>query len=134
MNETKSQLQSTNERIELWPLLFVQDIERSISFYCDRLGFQLAHKAESDGKVFWCRVSRQGCSIMLQQAEAEDGPVEQGGRGIIFYFVCHDVVRIYQELTERGLSLEPPRTAYYGMRQVHIPEPDGYSLCFESEA
>ena len=71
---------------------------------------------------------------MLQQAEAEDGPVDQRGRGILFYFVCEDVDRIYEEFTERGLSLASPETAYYGMRQVHVPNPDGYSLWFESAA
>jgi len=32
----------------------------------------------------------------------------------------------------RGLKLDPPRTAYYGMNQLFVPEPNGYALCFES--
>src|SRR5262245_22539591 len=113
--------------MELWPLLFVEDMKRSISFYCDRLGFRLVRQAESEGRVFWCRLCRQDCSLMLQQAEAVDGPAEHRGRGVIFYFVCEDADRMYQELTERGLSLTPPKTAPYGMRQVYLPDPDGYS-------
>jgi len=117
---------------ELCPLLFVRDIQRSIDFYCQMLGFKLARQAESEGKVFWCRLERDGCSLMLQQAEAEDGPGTGRGRGVIFYFICDDVDRMHAELTSRGLSLAAPETAYYGMRQVMVPEPDGYSLCFES--
>src|SRR4249920_988760 len=74
---------------ELWPLLFVADIERSVAFYRDQLAFTLARRADdASGKLFWCRLERGGCSIMLQQAqEAEDGPAQGRGRGVIFYFI-----------------------------------------------
>jgi uncharacterized glyoxalase superfamily protein PhnB len=120
---------------ELWPLLIVSDIERSVAFYHDRLGFTLARQAtDSKGKIFWCRLERGGCSVMLQQAEEEeDGPAEGRGRGVIFYFICDDADVMYAELSGRGLRLDPPSVAYYGMKQVFVPEPDGYELCFESE-
>jgi uncharacterized glyoxalase superfamily protein PhnB len=120
---------------ELWPLLFVEDIDRSIAFYRDQLGFTLARQAtDGDGRIFWCRVERGGCSVMLQQAEeAEDGPAEGRGRGVIFYFICDDVDVMHAELARRGMRLDPPKVAYYGMKQLFVPEPDGYELCFESE-
>lgn len=118
---------------QLWPLLFVQDIERSVRFYRDQLGFSLVNRADAHAKMFWCRLERGGASIMLQQAEDEDGPAEGRGRGVAFYFVCDDADAMYRELTSRGLQLEPPKVAYYGMKQLFVPEPDGYSICFESE-
>ena len=116
----------------IWPLLAVQDINRSVEFYQDRLGFTVVGKAESDGKMFWCRLERGGSSIMLQQAEDEDGPAEDRGRGISFYFICDDADAMYADLLSRGLQLRPPSLAYYGMKQLFVPEPDGYSICFES--
>ena len=82
--------------------------------------------------MFWCRLERGGSSIMLQQAEDEDGPAEDRGRGISFYFVCDDADAMYADLLSRGLQLRPPSLAYYGMKQLFVPEPDGYSICFES--
>lgn len=117
---------------ELWPLLRVTDIERSIAFYRDQLGFDVVSDAKAEGRTFWCRLKRGSASIMLQQAEAEDGPAEGRGRGVGFFFVCDDADAVYDELTGRGLKLKPPTTAYYGMRQVFVPEPDGYKICFES--
>ena len=119
---------------QLKPLLAVSDIQRSIEFYRDRLGFNLTGQAENDGKMFWCSMERGGSAIMLQQAEEEDGPAEGRGRGVSFYFVCDDADAIHAELTSRGLQLSPPTMAYYGMRQVVVPEPDGYYFCFESPA
>jgi uncharacterized glyoxalase superfamily protein PhnB len=96
------------------------------------LGFALTGQAENEGKMFWCSMARHGSVIMLQEAEEEDGAPKGFGRGISFYFVCDDADAMYAELTSRGLQLDPPSVAYYGMKQVVVPEPDGYYICFES--
>ena len=117
---------------QVWPLLAVEDMDRSIDFYRDRLGFAMVGHAESKGHLFWCRLERGGSSLMLQRANEEDGPAEARGRGIAFYFVCDDADAMYTELSGRGMQLTPPSVADYGMKQLFVPEPDGYSICFES--
>jgi uncharacterized glyoxalase superfamily protein PhnB len=119
---------------ELWPLLLAADLERSLAFYRDQLGFSVVDEAQAAGRTFWCRLQRGGAALMLQQAEAEDGPAEGRGRGVSLYFVCDDVEAVYAEFVARGLKLDPPAVAYYGMKQVFVPEPDGYVICFESAA
>src|SRR5258707_11156173 len=69
---------------QLWPLLTVQEIGRSVEFYCDRLGFAVVGRADSEEKMFWCRLERDGASLMLQQAEDEDGPATGRGPGVTF--------------------------------------------------
>jgi len=117
---------------QLWPLLFVQDLDRSIAFYRDRLGFDVVAHDSINDRIYWCRLERGGASLMLQQAEAEDGPAAGRGHGVAFYFVCNDADAFHAEFTARGLSLEPPSVAHYGMKQLFVPEPDGYDICFES--
>lgn len=117
---------------QIWPLLAVEDIGRSIDFYRDRLGFAVVGQAESEGRVFWCRMSRSSASIMLQQAEDDDGPAGERGRGVTLYFICDDADSMHADLSSRGLRLAAPSLAPYGMKQVFVPEPDGYSICFES--
>jgi glyoxylase I family protein len=117
---------------QLWPLLAVTDIERSVAFYRDELGFSVAGEAESNGKLFWCRVVRGGASLMLQQADEEDGPPAQWGRGVAFYFVCDEVDALERELARAGVAHEPVSVAEYGMKQLFVREPDGYLVCFES--
>lgn len=70
---------------------------------------------------------------MLQQHETVDGSLEGLGHGVSFYYVCDDADAIYHELTAKGLSLNPPATADYGMCQLFVAEPDGYTICFESQ-
>jgi uncharacterized glyoxalase superfamily protein PhnB len=119
---------------QLQPLLAVQDIQRSIAFYRDQLGFAMKGQAENEGKVFWCSMERDGVTIMLEEGADEVGPPEGRGRGVSFYILCEDADAIHAELTSRGLKLSPPAVAYYGMKQLVVPEPDGYYLCFESPA
>ncbi len=118
---------------QLWPLLSVRDISRSVRFYCEQLGFKLAgDDGKSAGQMRWCRVERGGSSIMLQQFRQEADEGTAWGRGVEFYFICDDVDAMYAELSARGVELEAPSVAYYGMKQIFVPEPDGYGICFES--
>ena len=117
---------------ELVPLLFVQDMERSAAFYTGRLGFEMTLKWEPEGKLSWCRLERDASAIMLQQACEEDGPAEGRGRGVGFFFNCNDAEALHVELVARGLEVDLPTTAFYGMRQVFVTDPDGYELCFQN--
>lgn len=130
---TRTKTPATAEVTDLWPLLFVHDMKRSLAFYEEQLGFTRVGAAKGDdGAIFWCRLQRGRASLMLQQDCAEDGPTAGRGRGVGLYVICDDADRLYAEFTARGLALAPPTTAYYGMRQLTVPEPDGYYLCFES--
>lgn len=119
--------------LALTPLLFVQNIEVSLAFYRDQLGFEMTQKWEPAGKLAWCRLVRGNAAVMLQQADEEDGPPERRGRGVAFYFLCDDADAMHAELAGRSLSLDPPQVAFYGMKQLYLKDPDGYELCFQNE-
>ena len=115
---------------ELWPLLGVRDIERSLAFYRDRLGFSVAGQDGGEARpTRWARVERDGVSLMLQQS---DNAGRAGVGDVCLYFVCDDADSVHAELLARGLSLNEPEIAYYGMKQLELVDPDGHALCFES--
>ncbi len=117
---------------QLWPLLFVRDIRQSVDFYTDRLGFDVVGKAEGEDGMFWCRLERGGACLMLQQGSPDDDSSGPPAPSVTFYFICEDVDAVFAECSDRGLSLDPPTVAYYGMKQLFVPDPDGYGLCFET--
>ena len=127
----------------IWPLLWVVDLEQSLSFWIDRLGFTLVGANGEAGVRDWCRVERGGASVMLQQSACGPGPGElrDGGdataeeaevESLTLYFVCDDVDALRADLIARGLDLPDPWVAPYGMKQLRIPDPDGYEIWFES--
>ncbi len=118
---------------ELVPLLIVEDMDRSLGFYRDRLGFAVVRTWEPDGRIAWCRAERDGVAIMLQEACDEDGPAEGRGRGTALFLHCDDANVEHQRLGKLGLELAPPQVAFYGMNQFFLTDPDGYELCFQND-
>ncbi|QDV49624.1 VOC family protein [Gimesia fumaroli] len=125
----------TNPAIqELVPLLYVEDASRSTEFYCDQLGFEMKLKWEPEGNLAWCRLERGNAALMLQLAcPDEDGTAAERCKGVGFFFLCDDAQAVYEELSSRGLTLEPPQVAFYGMNQLFMKDPDGYQLCFQNQ-
>ena len=47
------------------------------------------------------------------------------------YFGCPDVDAAFAYLWAKGVRAKEPQTAFYGMRQLYVSDPDGYTLCFQ---
>jgi uncharacterized glyoxalase superfamily protein PhnB len=47
------------------------------------------------------------------------------------YFSCPDVDAAYRHLKSKGIEVDEPKVAPYGMKQVYVHDPDGYALCFQ---
>jgi uncharacterized glyoxalase superfamily protein PhnB len=61
------------------PIFSVTDVEASLRFYVDQLGFTNPWRYDEDGKVYVAQVERQGCAIIL----ADTWP-EKIGKGLLF--------------------------------------------------
>lgn len=126
----------------LAPLLSVFDMPASLKFYCEGLGFELV---TSDGKPAphfdWVLLRLNGAELMLntlydadQRPPAPDPARIVAHRDTIIYFGCPDVDAAYAHLQAMGLNAKPPKVAPYGMKQLYLTDPDGYSLCFQWRA
>jgi catechol 2,3-dioxygenase-like lactoylglutathione lyase family enzyme len=128
--ETKPNVQQTV------PFLAVSDMEASIRYYVDGLGFEITQKWVDEGVLRWCWLQRGGAALMLQEywTEGHDAWVPEGkvGEGVSIYFICQDALAIYHEVKARGLE---PSTPFVGnaMWVVGMSDPDGYQLYFESD-
>ena len=110
------------------PFFFVTDIERSLRFYVDGLGFTMTNRWIDEGKLRWCWLELGGAAMMLQELNA---PKQGLGEGVNICFTCEDALAIYREL--RGRSVEAKRP-FVGnaMWVTGVADPDGYQLYFES--
>jgi hypothetical protein len=46
----------------------VTNLERSLAFYIDGLGFTIQNRWAPDGRLLWCWMSVGGAALMLQEA------------------------------------------------------------------
>jgi catechol 2,3-dioxygenase-like lactoylglutathione lyase family enzyme len=114
------------------PILHVTDVDASLRFYVDQLGFTSPWRYEEDGKAHVAQVERQGCALIL----AATWP-EKIGKGVMFIslnvepetpaalIAALDALRI--EFEAKGVPVKEGR---WGYRLLVVDDPDGNQLFF----
>jgi catechol 2,3-dioxygenase-like lactoylglutathione lyase family enzyme len=114
----------------------VTDVEASLRFYVDRLGFTSPWRYAEDGRVYVAQVERQGCALIL----ADTWP-EKVGKGLMFIslnvepetreaaIAALDALRA--ELEAMGA---PVKDGSWGYRLLVVDDPDGNQLFFNYPA
>lgn len=117
------------------PFLGVSNMEASLRFYVDGLGFAMTHQWVYEGSVRWCWLQRGGAALMLQDFRTDDGgswsPEGKLGSGVSIVFICEDALAMYHEVTERGIGASQPFVGN-SMWVTSLQDPDGYRVEFES--
>ena len=107
------------------PVFFVSDIQNSVRFYVDKLGF-IKKWHEADGKGTVCQVDRGGCEIILCQ----DATHKSQSR--IFLELSRDGVdQLFRDVDERSI---PTKKVWWGYEVLQINDPDGNEIlvCLEN--
>ena len=113
------------------PFFGVENMERSVHFYIEGLGFTFKYQWTPDGKLRWCWLDLGGASLMLQEYLDGRRPEGQLGLGMSVCFMCEDALAIYREVLSRGFHAEEPFVGN-GLWVTKVTDPDGYELYFES--
>ena len=117
------------------PLLGVRDISESLRFYVGGLGFRKTNEWKPEGRLRWCRLELDDVALMLQEfwTDGSHANVPEGklGVGMSLNFTCNDALRIYREMTSRGVAAKRPFVGN-AMWVTSVTDPDGYELHFQS--
>jgi catechol 2,3-dioxygenase-like lactoylglutathione lyase family enzyme len=114
-------IQAIEHRWYMRPVFFVSDIERALSFYVGKLGFEKAWH-EADGKGTVCQVNHGECEIILCKDDTRA-----------------DRARLYVELSRAGLDQLLRETversvatqkSWWGSDVIRVDDPDGNELFF----
>jgi lactoylglutathione lyase len=117
------------------PFFGVSDIEASLRFYRDGLGFAMTKHWKPEGKLRWCWLQQGGAALMLQEFWKEghhaNVPTEKLGVGVSVCFICADALALYRQFKAAGIQASRPFVGN-GMWVTSVTDPDGYKLDFES--
>jgi uncharacterized glyoxalase superfamily protein PhnB len=114
------------------PVLHVTDVEASLRFYVDRLGFTSPWRYQEEGRTYVAQVERQGCALILSNQWPE-----KVGKGLIFIslnveqqtseaaIVALDTLRAELEARDVGV-----KEVFWGYRLLVVDDPDGNQLFF----
>ena len=123
---------SSNIRLAV-PFFMVRNMEASLNFYVDKLGFKKTIDWTPRGKIEWCWLKRDEVSLMLQEPRNKTKFDQEGpdGKGISICFQCADALALYHEFTAKGVEIKEPFVGN-NLWVVAFDDPDGYRLDFES--
>jgi catechol 2,3-dioxygenase-like lactoylglutathione lyase family enzyme len=111
------------------PFFRVTNMETSIRYYVEGLGFELTKKWIPKDKIEWCWLQLGAAALMLQEFRKK--PEEKVGVGVSVCFQCQDALRIYREVKARGIEARRPFVGN-AMWVTGMADPDGYRIEFES--
>ena len=110
------------------PQFLVADLDRSIRFYTEQLGFDLDFRYEH----FYAGIVRDGHSIHLKLADATRGEREfrRKNEHLDVTFTVADLHAVYKDTKDRSVPIiQPLREMPYG-HEFYVADPDGYILAF----
>ena len=114
------------------PVLHVSDVEASLRFYVERLGFTSPWRYDEDGRARVAQVDRQGCALIL----ADTWP-EKADRGLMFISLNVEpptreaataaLDELRAEFEGKGVAV---KEGSWGYRVLVVDDPDGNQLMF----
>jgi catechol 2,3-dioxygenase-like lactoylglutathione lyase family enzyme len=116
------------------PSFIVKDLQTSITYYRERLGFQLDFQGPDEGP-FWAGVSRDGIGIMLKAVASDVPPIPNHTRhewappDALIYSTVPDA--LFEEFSRRGATFVKTLSfVEEGLWGFTISDADGYVLVF----
>jgi uncharacterized glyoxalase superfamily protein PhnB len=124
-----------HELKKLTPNLVVSNVERSMAFYRDVLGFKVDVTVPDASPYVFASVQSGPVEIFLNAPEPalaeypafKDRPI--GGTLTLFIDVA-DIARVYESLQSRVKVTMPIEKKWYGVTEFAFEDPDGYVLTF----
>ena len=114
------------------PQFLVEDLDRAIAYYRDRLGFEIDFTYES----FYASVSRDGFAIHLKHGPnlADDRANRKQYEHLDAYISVSGIQALFSELQARGAEVvKPLEERPWACRDFYVEDSEGYILCFSEQ-
>ena len=120
---------------KLTPNLMVEDVNRTIEFYRDVLGFEVQVTVPEAGQFDWAMLGRDGVTLMFQSRASlggeipalADAPI---GGAVTFYTEVEGVEALHAQLRGRVEIVQALHDTFYGTREFCFRDCNGYLISF----
>jgi uncharacterized glyoxalase superfamily protein PhnB len=115
--------------------LTVGDLERSLAWYRDVLGFTVGERWEEAGRLRGVQMKAGHCDVLLNQDDFQKGGDRAKGVGVrLWLSTAQDVDAVAERARAEGAVLDqPPAETSWGAYVFAITDPDGYRLTIVRE-
>lgn len=114
--------------------LFVEDVEASVRFYTEKLGFQLSRMerdADGDNRATFAVLSLGSAAILIADRALEGDLALPPGGGVHIRIMVDDVDAMHARALGAGVPIVGDiADRSYGLRDFIVEDPDGFRLRF----
>jgi uncharacterized glyoxalase superfamily protein PhnB len=123
--------------MKLTPVLIVKEIEKSLPFWVDRMGFTKTVDVPEGDQLGFVILVREGAEVMMQSIASalKDEPKfapKGDGHNVGLFLEVDDFADVLRRLDGYPITM-PERTTFYGMREIGVYEPGGHVVVFAAK-
>ena len=132
--ERRAQPESFRAR-SLGASLTVRDLEKSVAWYSDVVGFTVDQRHEREGTLRAVSLKAGSVRILLNQDDGAKGWDRVKGEGLSLQFTtAQSVDDVAERIRSHGGTLaSEPADMPWGARVFRVTDPDGFKLVISSE-
>ena len=124
---------------KLTPNLMVEDVQQTLAFYHDVLGFKVLMTLPDRPPFNFAIVQRDEVELMFQSRSSlsENVPALTGhpiGASQTFYIEVEGLAKLYEDLRDRVEIVVDLHTTFYGTQEFYFKDVNGYILSFTEPA
>jgi uncharacterized glyoxalase superfamily protein PhnB len=120
---------------KLTPNMMVEDVQATLTFYRDVLGFEVLTTLPDTAPFDFAIVRRDGVELMFQSrlSLSENVPALAGspiGASQTFYIEVSGLQDLYERVRGRAEIVVDLHTTFYGTQEFYFRDSNGYILSF----
>ena len=120
---------------KLTPNMMVEDVNQTVDFYRDVLGFNLVMTVPDSGRFDWALVQHDEVEVMFQARASltDEVPVLKDkplGGALTFFIDTDNVEALYEQVRSRVTIVQDLHDTFYGTREFAMQDCNGFILTF----
>lgn len=122
----------------LTPNLIADNVQETVDFYVNILGFTLVNSAPGENGLVWAQITLDNVSIMFQDRGSLEAGVSSlkgfptGASGLMFVMM-DNIQEFYTSIKDKVKIVRPMERAFYGHDEFSIFDVNGYLITFSEE-
>ena len=113
--------------------LYVKDLQKSLVWYRDKIGFFVDEQIQRGGKLSAVALKAGDVRLLISQDDGGTGWDRVKGAGFTLHFTtAQDIDALAEAIKQRGGRVEAGPENVSGTRMLRLRDPDGFKLVIAS--
>ncbi len=115
------------------PNLVVRDLDKSLAFYRDVLGFALKTTVPDAAPYVFAWLERGGVTVFLNDlktVEHDNPAAAKPGASVTLFITVEGIDELFETVKGQAPVVMQPVDQFYGMREFAVTDPDGIVVIF----